>query len=65
MDIDLIFKIAGIGILVSIIHTLLAKSGKEEYAYIVTLVGLVIVFGVVANLVSKLFENLKVLFRLY
>lgn len=65
MDIDLIFKIAGIGILVAIIHTLLAKSGKEEYAYIVTLVGLVIVFGVVANLVSKLFDNLKVLFRLY
>ncbi len=65
MDIDLIFKIAGIGILVAIIHTLLAKSGKEEYAYIVTLVGLVIVFGVVANLVSKLFDNLKILFRLY
>jgi stage III sporulation protein AC len=64
MDIDLIFKIAGLGLLVGIIHTLLDKSGKEEYAFIVTTVGLVIAFGVVINLVSKLFDNIKVLFRL-
>ncbi|WMM26924.1 stage III sporulation protein AC [Tissierella sp. MB52-C2] len=64
MDVDLIFKIAGLGILVAIIHTLLDKFGKEEYAYIVTLVGLVFAFGTVVNLVSKLFDNLKILFRL-
>ncbi|MDR7856140.1 stage III sporulation protein AC [Tissierella sp.] len=64
MEIDLIFKIAGLGMLVAIIHTLLDKSGKEEYGFIVTLVGLVIAFGVVISLVSKLFENIKVLFRL-
>lgn len=64
MEIDLIFKIAGLGLLVSIIHTLLDKSGKEEYGFIVTLVGLVVAFGVVINSVSKLFDNIKVLFRL-
>jgi stage III sporulation protein AC len=65
MDIDLIFKIAGIGILTSILHTVLQKSGKEEYAYLTTLVGIVIVLGIVVNLVSQLFTDVKVLFRLY
>jgi stage III sporulation protein AC len=64
MEIDLIFKIAGLGMLVAVIHTLLDKSGKEEYGFIVTVVGLVIAFGVVISLVSKLFENIRVLFRL-
>lgn len=64
MEVDLILKIAGIGILVGIIHTLLVKFGKEEYSYMVTLVGLVVVFGMVINLVSKLLDNVKVLFRL-
>lgn len=64
MEIDLIFKIAGLGLLVAIIHTLLDKSGKEEYGFIVTLIGLVIAFGVVISSISKLFDNIKVLFRL-
>lgn len=65
MDVDIIFKIAAIGIVTSVLHTVLAKSGKEEFAFIVTLVGIVIVLGVVINMVSKLFENIRVLFRLY
>lgn len=64
MEIDLIFKIAGLGLLVAIIHTLLDKSGKEEYGFIVTLIGLVVAFGVVISSISKLFDNIKVLFRL-
>jgi len=64
MEIDLIFKIAGLGLLVSIIHTLLDKSGKDEYGHIITIVGLVIAFGIVISSVSKLFDNIKVLFRL-
>ena len=64
MDVDLIFKIAGIGIIVGVIHTILDKSGKEEFGFIVTLAGVVIVFGVVVNLIAKLFDNVKVLFRL-
>ncbi len=64
MDVDIIFKIAGLGIVVGILHTVLEKSGKEEFAYIITLAGVVIVFGVVVNLIAKLFDNVKVLFRL-
>lgn len=65
MDIDLIFRIAGIGIVIAILHTVLNKFGKEEYAYLLTLVGVVIVLGVVIQLVSDLFNNIRVLFRLY
>ncbi|MBV1819873.1 stage III sporulation protein AC [Anaerosalibacter bizertensis] len=65
MDVDLIFKIASIGILSAVLHTVLARSGKEEYAYLASLAGVVIVLGVVINLISKLFDNVKSLFQLY
>lgn len=65
MDIDLIFKIASIGILLSILHTLLDKAGKEEFGFITTLVGVIIVFGMVIGLIAKFFDNIKSLFRLY
>lgn len=65
MNVDLIFKIASIGILLSVLHTVLAKAGKEEFAYITTLVGVVIVFSVVIGLISKLFDSIKTLFQLY
>ena len=65
MDVDLLFKIAGIGMVTAVLHLVLEKSGKAEYAYLTTLVGVVIVLGVVINLVSKLFDNVKVLFKLY
>ena len=64
MDIDIIFKIAALGIIVGILHTVLKQSGKEDFAHIITLAGVVIVFGVVVNLIAKLFDNVKVLFRL-
>ncbi|MCR2042803.1 stage III sporulation protein AC [Anaerosalibacter massiliensis] len=65
MDVDLIFKIASIGILSAVLHTVLTRSGKEEYAYLASLAGVVIVLGVVINLISKLFDNVKSLFQLY
>ena len=65
MNVDLIFKIASIGILLSVLHTVLVKAGKEEFAYITTLVGVVIVFTVVIGLISKLFDSIKTLFQLY
>lgn len=65
MDIDLIFKIASIGILLAILNTLLVKADKEEFAFITTIVGVVIVFGAVIGLVSGLFEEIRTLFRLY
>ncbi len=64
MDVDLIFKIAAIGMLTAILHIVLDKSGKQEYAYLTTLVGVIIVLGVVIQLVSQLFSDVKVLFRL-
>lgn len=64
MDIDLIFKIASIGILLSVLHTVLEKAGKEEFAFITTLVGIIIVFGMVIGLIAKFFNDIKVLFRL-
>ncbi len=65
MDIDLLFKIAGIGILTAVLHTLLEKSGKEEFGFILTVFGVVIVFGLVIKYISQLFDSLKTLFRLY
>ncbi|MBW4828820.1 MAG: stage III sporulation protein AC [Clostridiaceae bacterium] len=65
MDVELIFKIASIGILSAVLHTVLARSGKEEYAYLASLAGVIIVLGVVINLISKLFDNVKSLFQLY
>lgn len=65
MNVDLIFKIASIGILLSVLHTVLDKAGKEEFGYITTLVGVVIVFSVVIGLISQLFDDIKTLFQLY
>ncbi|NLW22398.1 MAG: stage III sporulation protein AC [Tissierellia bacterium] len=65
MNIDLIFKIASIGILLGILHIVLDKAGKEEFAHIVNLVGVIIVFTVVIGLISKLFNSIKTIFQLY
>ncbi|AFS78384.1 stage III sporulation protein AC [Gottschalkia acidurici 9a] len=64
MNVDLIFKIAGIGIIVGILHTVLDKMGKQEYAYIATLAGVVIVLTMVIDLIGKLFDDVKVIFGL-
>lgn len=64
MNVDLIFKIAGIGIVVAVLHTVLAKAGKEEYGHIATLAGVAIVFLVVVGLLSRLFDTVKTLFNL-
>lgn len=64
MDIDLIFKIAAIGIIVSILNQVLSKSGREEQATMTTLTGLVVVLMMVAVKISELFELVKSLFQL-
>ncbi len=64
MDIDLIFKIAGIGIVVAIINQLLGKSGRDEQALMVTIAGLVIVLLLLAGKISELFSTLRRLFSL-
>lgn len=64
MDIDLIFKIAAIGIIVSILNQVLSKSGREEQATMTTLTGLVVVLMMVAMKISELFDLVKTLFQL-
>ena len=64
MEIDLIFKIAAVGIIVSILNQVLTRSGREEQATMTTLTGLVVVLMMVAQKVSDLFELVKALFEL-
>ncbi|MBE7001310.1 MAG: stage III sporulation protein AC [Ruminococcaceae bacterium] len=64
MEIDLIFKIAAIGIIVSILNQVLARSGREEQATLTTLTGLIVVLMMVAQKISDLFELVKHLFDL-
>ena len=64
MDVDLIFKIAAIGILVAVLNQLLVRSGREEQALMVTLAGLVIVMMVMIQQISDLFALTKSLFNL-
>ena len=64
MGVDLIFKIAAIGILVSVLHQLLVRSGREEQAMLTTLAGLVVVLLIVIKEISVLFDTVKSLFGL-
>ena len=64
MDVDLIFKIAAIGILVAVLNQLLVRSGREEQAMMTTLAGLVVVLMMMVQEISALFELIKSLFNL-
>ena len=64
MDVDLIFKIAAIGILVSVLNQVLTRSGREEQATMTTLAGLIVVLMMIVQEISKLFELVKTLFHL-
>lgn len=64
MDVDLIFKIAAIGILVSVLNQVLSRSGRDEQATMTTLAGLVVVLMMVVQQISGLFEMVKNLFGL-
>lgn len=64
MNVDLIFKIAAIGILVSVLNQVLARSGREEQATMTTLAGLVVVLMMVVQEISALFDLVKNLFGL-
>ncbi len=64
MEIDLIFKIAAIGIIVSILNQVLSRSGIEEQATMTTLTGLVVVLMIVAQKIAELFDLVKNLFGL-
>ena len=64
MDVDLIFRIAAIGILVSVLNQVLSRSGRDEQATMTTLAGLVVVLMMVVQEISSLFDLVKNLFDL-
>ena len=64
MDVDLIFKIAAVGILVAMLNLVLARSGREEQAMMTTLAGLVVVLMMLVRQISDLFDLVKSLFSL-
>ena len=64
MDVDLIFKIAAVGILVAVLNILLQRSGRDEQALMTTIAALVVVLMMVVRKISELFEQNKVLFDL-
>ena len=64
MDIDLIFKIAAIGIMVAVLNQLHIRSGREDQAMMTTLAGLVVVLSILVKQISVLFVTIKSLFAL-
>lgn len=64
VNVDLIFRIAAIGILVAVLNQVLSRSGREEQATMVTLTGLVVVLMMVVRQISDLFDLVKTLFGL-
>ncbi len=65
MGIEIIFKIAAIGIITAVINNILEKSDKKEIATLVTLAGLVIVLTMIVDMLAGLFDTLKNIFYLY
>ena len=64
MDVDLIFKIAAIGILVAVLNQVLSRAGRDEQALMTTLAGLVVVLMMVVREIAALFTLVKTLFQL-
>lgn len=64
MDVDLIFQIAGIGIIVSVLNQLLVRSGREDQALLTTIAGLVVVLFIIVERIGALFETVKNIFNL-
>jgi stage III sporulation protein AC len=65
MSVDIIFKIAAIGILASVVCTILKHSGKDDIATFVSLAAVILTLLMVLNLISELFTTVKTLFALY
>lgn len=64
MGLDLLFKIAGVGILIAVFHTALKQAGKEDMAHLCTLAGFTLVLLWVVQLLGKLFHTVQDVFRL-
>lgn len=64
MDIDFVFKIGAIGILITVISQVLSRAGREDIATLATLAGLVVVLLMVVGMVSDFFREIRVMFEL-
>jgi len=64
LEVDLLFKIAGIGILVSVLNQVLSKAGREDQAMMITITGLIIVLMLVISKISDLFNSVRSIFNL-
>ncbi len=64
MDITFLFKIAGIGIIVAILQQLLSKTGREEFATLTVLTGIIVIIAMLVPQVSSVFDELKSIFNL-
>ena len=64
MDIQVVFRIAAIGILVAVLNQVLIRAGREEQAMMTTLAGLVVVLFMVIQYISQLFDTVRTLFQL-
>ncbi|MBQ1503449.1 MAG: stage III sporulation protein AC [Clostridia bacterium] len=64
MDISVVLKVAGVGLLVAVIHQILTRSGREEMATLVSVAGIIIVLFLVVDRVSDLFGTIKKIFEL-
>ena len=62
IDVDLIFRIAAVGILVAVLHSLLARAGRDDQALMITIAGLVVVLVIVVQEIYSLFELIRRLF---
>ena len=65
MTVDVVFKIAAIGVLVAVLSQVLTQAGREDIAMLTTLAGLVVVLIMVVNLISDFFGSVRAIFSLY
>ena len=64
MGIDMLFKIAGVGIIVAVLHQILTKAGREDQAMMTTLAGMIIVLTLIITEISELFITVRTVFSL-
>lgn len=64
MNVDIIFQIAGVGIVVAVINQLLSRAGRDEQALLITIAGLVVVLFMLTEQIGTLFESIKRIFNL-
>lgn len=65
MDIDIIFKVGAIGVLVAVFNQILTRTGRDEQAMFITLAGVIVVMAIIVNMMNELFMEVKTIFNLY